>query len=88
MAPTLLDGDWLLVDPDARPKVGELVVARSGEGLVVKRVAALSGKSDVALAGDAASRDGHAHDLITETAALAGRPWFRYWPLVRAGRVR
>jgi signal peptidase I len=92
MAPTLIDGDWLLVDPDAyrteSPAVGELVVAGASHGLVVKRVAAVSSNGAVALSGDAPSADGHAHDLIVDAGSLAGRPWFRYWPLRRLGRVR
>ena len=92
MAPTIVDGDWLLVDPDAHaaswPRPGELVVAKSGGRLVVKRVAAVSGNGDLALAGDAPSVAGHGHDMVVEPAALAGRPWFRYWPPRRAGPVR
>lgn len=92
MAPTLRDGDWLLVDPDAHldsaPRVGELVVISTAEGLVVKRVAAISTDGTLALSGDAPSGDGHAHDLIVEASGLEGRPWFRYWPLSRLGRVR
>jgi hypothetical protein len=92
MAPTLVDGDWLLVDPDAyrtnAARIGDVVVADGGHGLVVKRVAAVSSDGAVALSGDAPSADDHAHDLIVERGALAGRPWFRYWPLRRMGRVR
>jgi hypothetical protein len=92
MAPTLLEGDWLLVDPDAYrdalPRVGELVVAASGDGFVVKRVAASSAYDGVALSGDAPSTEGHAHDLIVDASALAGRPWLRYWPPRRMGRIR
>jgi signal peptidase I len=91
MAPTLLDGDWLLVDPDAygnaEPRLGDLVLAASDHGLVVKRFAGSSPSGELRLRGDAPSEDGHGHDLDVRPNAVEGRAWFRYWPLRRAGRV-
>ena len=92
MAPTLRDGDWLLVDPDAyrgtEPQIGDLVVAAAEQGLVAKRIAARDTSGDLRLRGDAPSVDGHGHDLAIRREALQGRAWFRYWPLRRLGPVR
>jgi hypothetical protein len=92
MAPGLVDGDWLLVDPDAfraaAPRPGDLVLAEGQEGLLVKRVGAVLADGLVALRGDAPSADGHRHDVVVPLGAIGGRPWFRYWPLRRIGRVR
>jgi signal peptidase I len=92
MSPGLRDGDWLLVDAAAFqgdvPGIGDLVVARSEGMLLVKRVAALSPAGEVQLSGDAPSIDGHRHDAIVALSAVEGRPWFRYWPPSRIGRVR
>ncbi len=92
MAPGLLPGDWLLVDPDAyratAPGVGDLVLAMSDAGLIVKRVAAVTADGTVHLIGDAPSVGGHGHDAVVPRAAVAGRPWFRYWPITRVGRLR
>ena len=96
MEPTLRDGDWLLVNPDAfrkrTPGVGELVVARDPREprrVIVKRVATVEPNDRVRLAGD---HPGHGADAETigpvESGAVVGRPWFRYWPLARAGPVR
>jgi nickel-type superoxide dismutase maturation protease len=97
MEPTLLDGDWLLVDPDAyrreHPHAGDLVVAvdpRSADRLLVKRVAGIDPAGGLLLAGD------HLAHAVLDTeqippvdrGALLGRPWFRYWPPRRIGRVR
>jgi phage repressor protein C with HTH and peptisase S24 domain len=92
MEPTLRDGDWLLVDPDAYtlrpPGVGELVVARdprSAGRLLVKRVAATGTNGAISLASD---HPAHATDAIgpLTTADVVGRPWLRYWPPRRLGR--
>lgn len=96
MAPTLLPGDWLLADPDAfrrrPPAAGELVLVpdpRMPERLLVKRVAAAAADGTLELAGDApeASTDSRTFGSV-EAASVAGRPWFRYWPPRRVGRVR
>ena len=92
MAPGLRAGDWLLVDPDAyragSPRPGDLVLAESDDGLLVKRVGALPGDGTIVLAGDAPSGSGHRHDLALPLAAISGRPWLRYWPPHRVGRLR
>jgi nickel-type superoxide dismutase maturation protease len=97
MAPTLLPGDWLLVDPaaftDSPPLAGDLVLVpdpRLGSRLLVKRVAAVEdGGRRLRLIGDApgASTDSRAFGPV-EASAVEGRPWFRYWPPDRWGRVR
>ncbi|MGI8927968.1 MAG: nickel-type superoxide dismutase maturation protease [Candidatus Limnocylindrales bacterium] len=95
MEPTLLEGDWLLVDPDAygrrMPRVGELVVARDPRDprrVIVKRVAAIDADDRMTLAGD---HPAHANDAghigAVDQAQLLGRPWFRYWPPSRFAPV-
>lgn len=88
MEPTLRDGDWVLVDPlayretPARP--GELVVA-AGRRWLIKRVLSANGDRLI-LAGDHAA---HRNDpLEVAVSDVRGRPWFRYWPPRRFGRVR
>ena len=92
MGPTLSEGDWLLVDPAAyrsrEPTVGDLVVAQGDAGLVVKRVVGASPDGVLILSGDAPSGAAHLHDLAVPRTTVAGRPWFRYWPPGRIGRVR
>jgi signal peptidase I len=92
MAPGLRAGDWLLVDPDAyragSPRPDDLVLAESDDGLIVKRVGALPGNGMIELTGDAASDDGHRHDVVLPLSSISGRPWFRYWPPHRVGRLR
>jgi nickel-type superoxide dismutase maturation protease len=96
MAPTLLAGDWLLVDPDAfagrPPHVGDLVLVtdpRRADRLLVKRVAHVASDGAVEVVGDApwASTDSRVFGPVAREA-LGGRPWFRYWPPRRLGRVR
>jgi len=95
MEPTLLDGDWLLVDPAAyahrAPQAGELVVTRDPRDpgrVLVKRVAEVAEDGTLILAGD---HPAHADDSVAigpvAESDLVGRPWFRYWPPSRAGRV-
>jgi signal peptidase I len=95
MEPTLLAGDWLLVDPAAfvrRPPVpGDLVVAsdpHDPDRWLVKRVAEVQPDARLRLAGD---HPGHASDTAllgpVVPAAVGGRPWFRYWPPGRLGRI-
>jgi mitochondrial inner membrane protease subunit 1 len=97
MSPTLLSGDWLLADPaayaESPPVVGDLVLVpdpRQRSRLLVKRVAEVhdSGRS-LLVTGDAldASTDSRTFGPV-ETSALEGRPWFRYWPIGRMGRIR
>lgn len=100
MAPTLHDGDWLLVDPDAylrrAQRVGDLVVVpdpREPARLLVKRVTLVDPEGYLALAGD---HPAHRHrpdfvqpdQILVPPATVHGRPWLRYWPLRRVGRVR
>lgn len=91
MEPTLHEGDWLLVDPEAfrrrEARVGDLIVAEGPSGLVVKRVAATL-PDGLLLAGDATPGPGHDHELSVPPSAVVGRPWFRYMPLRRLGPLR
>lgn len=96
MAPGLLPGDWLLVDPDGyrarSPRPGEIVVVpdpRLAERSLIKRVSAVDPDGRLRLAGDApeASTDSRTFGPVAPDD-LAGRPWFRYWPPSRWGRVR
>ncbi len=96
MRPTLETGDWLLADPEAyaevAPRVGELVLVpdpRSPDRLLVKRVAEVHDEGrELFVTGDApdASTDSRAFGSVS-ASAVGGRPWFRYWPLRRFGRV-
>ena len=95
MHPTLIDGDWLLVDPGAyrgrAPRVGELVVARDPRDerrIVVKRLTAVGPDGRLSIAGDhpAHTDEGASIGEVGQTA-IVGRPWFRYWPLDRFGRI-
>lgn len=96
MAPTLADGDWLLVDPRAfhggAPVAGDLAVfsdPRMPERLLVKRVELVTPDGGLTVAGD---HPDHVLDpeLIGQVApeSVIGRPWLRYRPIGRFGRVR
>ncbi len=95
MAPTLLPGDWLLADPDAYrvqpPGVGELVLVpdpRKPSRLLVKRVTALDARGWLQVGGDdpTVSTDSRTFGAV-KPGLVEGRPWFRYWPFRRLGRV-
>jgi nickel-type superoxide dismutase maturation protease len=96
MSPTLQPGDWLLVDPEAYAEaalaIGDLVLVpdpREPARLLVKRVAEVhDGGRELIVAGDArdASTDSRAFGSVT-ASTVQGRPWFRYWPIRRMGRV-
>ncbi|MDQ6682570.1 MAG: nickel-type superoxide dismutase maturation protease [Chloroflexota bacterium] len=87
MAPTLLPGDWLIVERRSyfrrRPRIGEIVLA--GDPLLpsrelIKRVAGI-GTAGLELRGDnpAASTDSATFGLFPE-AAIRWRAIFRCWP--------
>jgi nickel-type superoxide dismutase maturation protease len=96
MQPTLEAGDWLLTDPEAfattGPAVGDLVLVpdpRMPTRLLVKRVAEVhDGGRELLVAGDRpdASIDSRAFGSVA-TTTVQGRPWLRYWPPRRFGRV-
>lgn len=96
MEPTLRAGDWLLVDPrafEARPPhPGDLLVAadpRQPTRWLVKRVADVLPDGRLTLTGDHAAHAADAEIIAPISAeSVIGRPWFRYWPLRRAGRLR
>jgi signal peptidase I len=94
MEPELRAGDWLLVDPDAftarPPAPGELCVAhdpRAPWRLLVKRAGVVTGAS-VMLKSDHPAHAA-AQEIIgpVASASIVGRPWLRYWPLDRVGRL-
>ncbi len=96
MSPPLRPGDWLLVDPDAyrgrNPRPSELVAVsdpRDPDRWLVKRVAAVEPDGRLVVAGDS---PGQSTDSRTfgpvESRSVVGRPWLRYWPLRRIGRIR
>lgn len=93
MEPSLRAGDWLLVDPlgfaNRAPQAGELVVAddpRQPGRWLIKRVHSVTPDGALVVGGD---HPAHVRDEIPpiEPAAVVGRPWLRYWPLRRIGRV-
>jgi nickel-type superoxide dismutase maturation protease len=95
MEPTVSAGDWLLVDPDAfaetGPTAGDLVLVpdpRQPQRLLIKRVDRVDPDGWLRLAGEApdTSTDSRTFGAL-EPGAVLGRPWFRYWPLGRLGRV-
>ena len=96
MTPTLLPGDWLLVDPegyrDRGPRVGELALVsdpRRPDRLLVKRIAAVTPEGVLEVVGDSpgSSTDSRAFGPV-DAASVSGRPWFRYWPPERFGPIR
>jgi nickel-type superoxide dismutase maturation protease len=96
MAPTLMPGDWLLVDPDGYsrrpPDVGALVLApdpRDPQRLLIKRVADVDPDGRLQLVGDDpdASTDSRLFGAI-DPRVVFGRPIVRYWPPRRFGTVR
>ncbi|MDQ2935566.1 MAG: signal peptidase I [Chloroflexota bacterium] len=94
MTPTLLAGDWLLVErwsyTRRPPHAGEVVVAadpRDPERELVKRIAGVAGDA-LWIAGDnaAASTDSAAFGALP-LAAVRWRAVARYWPLRRIGLI-
>ncbi|MET0773654.1 MAG: S26 family signal peptidase [Candidatus Limnocylindrales bacterium] len=57
--------------------------------MLIKRVESVDPDGRLRLAGDDADRstDSRAFGTIDPTSVV-GRPWFRYWPLERVGRIR
>ncbi|CAN5821381.1 hypothetical protein BH24CHL6_BH24CHL6_02100 [soil metagenome] len=93
MEPTLLAGEWLLVDPLAyemhNPQAGQLVVVsdpRAAQRLLVKRVAKVEKDGTLSLGGDHAAHGAEPLPPVS-SAALVGRPWLRYWPPRRFGSL-
>ena len=84
MEPTLLDGDWLLVDPDERPALGDLALARDGDLMLLKRVVDIDDDGRYTLASD---NPDHAGQRIgpLEPELVIGRAWYRYGPRGRRG---
>jgi nickel-type superoxide dismutase maturation protease len=95
MAPTLRPGDWVLVDPDAfrvqPPAVGDVVVVpdpRLGERWLIKRVGAVDLVGWLELAGDLPERSTDSRTFgAVDPVTVLGRPWLRYWPPQRLGRI-
>jgi phage repressor protein C with HTH and peptisase S24 domain len=87
MEPTLLDGDWLLVDPDERPALGDLAVAYDGDLLVLKRVVDIDDAGRFTLAADNPEHVGRRLGPL-EPSLVVGRAWFRYGPRRRFGKLR
>ncbi|CAN5731920.1 hypothetical protein BH24CHL5_BH24CHL5_10940 [soil metagenome] len=95
MEPTLIDGDWLLVDPlgytGHPPLPGELVVVRDPrrrDRLLVKRVNDIRGEGRLQLIGDHAAHKGDGDEIgLIDPTDVIGRPWLRYRPARRMGRL-
>jgi phage repressor protein C with HTH and peptisase S24 domain len=92
MEPGLRDGDWLLVDTSAfaelPPRVGDLVVVadpRQDGRLLVKRIRTHGTDGQLTIGGD---HRAHADEEIpVALSAVRGRPWFRFAPIRRIGRI-
>lgn len=94
MAPTLLPGEWLVVERRTyaarQPRVGEIVLAadpRDADRELIKRVAAVDLEAGtLELLGDApeASTDSRSFGTIP-IAAVRWRVVARYWPAPRMG---
>jgi nickel-type superoxide dismutase maturation protease len=95
MEPTIAAGDWLLVDPlayvERPPDEDDLVLApdpRDPGLMLIKRVVSVDPDGWLRLEGDDPmhSTDSRIFGAI-DPALVAGRPWFRYWPPNRVGRI-
>ena len=88
MEPTLVAGDWLLVDPDAfrfrPPRRGELVVVpdpRDASRVLVKRVTSVNASGRLDLAADSPERSTDSRTFgSVDPVGVRGKPWARYWP--------
>lgn len=87
MVPALEPGDLLAVRPARgdEPRPGQIVVARTGDLEIVKRVRSVAGDGSVWIEGDNAA---HSTDSRTAgpvpRARIAGVVRARYWPAWRA----
>ena len=95
MEPTIGAGDWLLVDPlayvERPPAQDDLVLApdpRDVSLVLIKRVVSVDPDGWLRLEGDDPMRstDSRIFGAI-DPARVTGRPWFRYWPPRRMGRI-
>ena len=90
MEPSLLEGDWLIVDRrPAQPVVGDVVVARDPRErgrLIVKRVGEVGTDLQLVLVSD---HPAHAGDRIGPLAPadIVGRASLRYWPMSRVAVI-
>jgi nickel-type superoxide dismutase maturation protease len=96
MAPSLLDGDRLLVESRSyrrrAPRPGEVVLAtdpRESDRELIKRVASIDDAGSAAdLRGDAPDESTDSRDFgAVPLSAIRWRAAFRYWPPERAGRL-
>jgi signal peptidase I len=94
MEPTLRPGDWLLVDGQAYrrrgPRTGELVVVadpREPSRWLVKRVRGVLPNGRLTLGGDHPAHLDEEQLRSFDCADVLGRPWLRYWPRARWGRL-
>ena len=95
MEPTIAAGDWLLVDPlayrDQPPDLDDLVLSADPRdpGLVlIKRVVSVDPDGWLRLEGDDPMRSTDSRVFgAVDPENVSGRPWFRYWPPRRFGRI-
>jgi len=95
MEPTILAGDWLLVDPlafeDSPPEEDDLVLAadpRDAGLVLIKRVVSVDPDGWLRLEGDDPMRSTDSRVFgAVDPGTVTGQPWFRYWPPGRIGFV-
>jgi len=86
MTPAFLPGDHLLLGPPWRVRPGSVVAVtdpRRPDRLMVKRVAAVDGKSVVVLGDNASASTDSRHFGPVDRRALVGRVLLRYAPADR-----
>jgi nickel-type superoxide dismutase maturation protease len=88
MLPALAPGDWLLVRRNVRPRVGDVVVVRRPERLVVKRLTRVESDGRLWVEGDnaAASDDSRTFGAV-DPADVVGVARWRYFPPRAIGRI-
>jgi nickel-type superoxide dismutase maturation protease len=84
MAPTLNDGDWLIVDRNLDPRPGDVVLLmdpRDHTRELIKRVHDIDASHGIWVEGDnpAASTDSRTFGRV-DSARILGRVVARYWP--------